>query len=186
MKSEYDYNLEKYFTTNKEDSDDTWNSLTLNKDGMKQTLLGRDGIKDYAENRIREQSEAYGYNHDVALWIEDWHWEWGDFIEDLVLPTELGLNKIRYRQLVDSCDSPSLKFYWTTYVSETQEYDYGRWFKNKHEIPVVEFLYKPFGRFDNRIDSVIYSMEMGEYSQALSSDERKQIGSNREDINDTD
>ena len=38
MKSEYDYNLEKYFTTNKEDSDDTWNSLTLNKDGMKQTL----------------------------------------------------------------------------------------------------------------------------------------------------
>ena len=58
MKSEYDYNLEKYFTTNKEDSDDTWNSLTLNKDGMKQTLLGRDGIKDYAENRIREQSEA--------------------------------------------------------------------------------------------------------------------------------
>ena len=108
----------------------------------------------------------------------------GDFIEDLVLPTELGLNKVRYKQLVDSCDSPSLKFYWTTYVSETQEYDYGRWFRNKHEIPVVEFLYKPFGRFDNRVDSVIYSMEMGEYSQALSSDERKQIGNNREDIDD--
>jgi hypothetical protein len=34
------------------------------------------------------------------------------------------------------------------------------------------------------IDSVIYSMEMGEFSQALSSDERKQIGNNREDIDD--
>ncbi len=177
-----DYNLTDYFDINEQDSDNTWNSLTMNDNSMKQVLSGKDGIKDYAENRIREQADSYGYPHDIALWIEDWHWEWGDSVEDLVLPTELGLNKVRYRQMVDEGESPTMKFYWTTLISETQEYDYGRWFRNKHEIPIVEFLYKPFGRFDNRIDSVIYSMEMGEFSQALTSDERKQIGNNREDI----
>ena len=180
----YEYELTDYFDINEQDSDDTWNSLTMNDKSMREVLLGRDGIKDYAENRIREQANAYGYPHDVALWVEDWHWEWGESIEDLVLPTELGLNKIRYRQMVDEGESPTIKFYWTTLISETQEYDYGRWFRNKHEIPIVEFLFKPFGRFDNRIDSVIYSMEMGEFSQALTPDERKQIGNNREDIND--
>ena len=178
----YEYELTDYFDLDEDNSDSTWNSLLLNRSGLRELAKAKKGIKDYAKNRIREQADSYGYPHDVALWIKNWHWEWGDTIEDLVLPSKLGLSKIRYRQLIDEGESPTMKFYWTTFISETQEYDYGRWFRNKHEIPIVEFLFKPFGRFDNRIDSVIYSMEMGEFSQALTPDERKQIGNNREDI----
>ena len=178
----YEYELTDYFDLDEDNSDSTWNSLLLNRSGLRELAKAKKGIKDYAKNRIREQADSYGYSHDVALWIKNWHWEWGDTIEDLVLPSKLGLSKVRYRQIIDEGESPTMKFYWTTFISETQEYDYGRWFRNKHEIPIVEFLFKPFGRFDNRIDSVIYSMEMGEFSQALTSDERKQIGNNREDI----
>ena len=124
------FNLTKYFNFNKADSDDTWESWILNDQGLKQIQKVVEVVEDYANNRIREQANAYGYPHDVNLWIKEWSWEWGE-----------------------------------TYICEDQSYDFGRWFNNKHEIPVVDCFYKPFGRFDKRMDSVIYSMEMGDYSK---------------------
>jgi len=159
------FNLTKYFNFNKADSDDTWESWILNDQGLKQIQKVVEVVEDYANNRIREQANAYGYPHDVNLWIKEWSWEWGETVEDLIVPTELNSNKVTFAELDGNSDSPTINFNWVTFICEDQSYDFGRWFNNKHEIPVVDCFYKPFGRFDKRMDSVIYSMEMGDYSK---------------------
>jgi len=178
------FNLEKQFTINKEFSDNTWNSWTLTADGKMEVYEAVDHIKDYAHNRIREQANAYGYPHDVNLWVEDWSWEFGETVEDLVTSTELKHHRVAFSELINNGDSPTVTIYWTTYICEDNNYDFGRWFKNRHEIPVIDIFYKPFGRFDKRIESVIYSMEMGDYSRSLTMKERLEIANERlEEIN---
>ena len=66
------FNLTKYFNFNKADSDDTWESWILNDQGLKQIQKVVEVVEDYANNRIREQANAYGYHHDVNLWIKEW------------------------------------------------------------------------------------------------------------------
>ena len=169
------FNLEKYFELYSED-DSSW---ILTQEGTLQVDKAIEYIKDYAHNRIREQANAYGYPHDVNLWVEDWSWEFGEDIEDLVVPPDLKHTKVAFSELVNKCDCPTILIDWTTYISENQMYEFGRWFRNRHEIPLIDLLYKPFGRYDKRMESVINSMEMGDYSRALSMEERNEIANER-------
>ena len=173
------FNLEQYFTIDKEFSDDSWNTLNLTADGKMAVYEAVDYIKDYAHNRIKEQANAYGYPHNVNLWVEDWSWEFGEDIEDLVIPTELKHDKVSFHELVNKADSPTVNVNWATYICEDQNYEFGRWFKNRHEIRIVDLFYKPFGRFDNRMESVIYSMEMGDYSRSLTMKDKLEIANER-------
>ena len=47
-----DYNLTNYFDLDQDNSDDTWNSLVLNRSGLRELAKAKKGIKDYAKNRI--------------------------------------------------------------------------------------------------------------------------------------
>jgi len=177
------FNIKDYFELDGTYSDDSWTSWSINSSGLKEIDKAIHSIRDYAYNRIREQASAYGYPYDVNLWVKDWNGELGEDVE-LVIPPKLKHTKITFRELVNECDSPIIKVSWTTFISEDEMYDFGRWFRNSHEIPVIDVFYKPFGRFDKRIESVIYSMEMGDYSRSLTMKERLEIANERlEEIN---
>tara|TARA_R110002020_G_scaffold251597_1_gene465426 strand:- start:69 stop:620 length:552 start_codon:yes stop_codon:yes gene_type:complete len=173
------FNVKDYFELDETYSNDSWTSWSINSSGLKEIDKAIHSIKDYAYNRIREQASAYGYPYDVNLWVKDWSGELGEDVEDLVIPTKLEHTKITFSELVNECECPIIKVDWTTFISEDDMYDFGRWFRNRHEIPIIDVFYKPFGRFDKRIESVIYSMEMGDYSRSINNEERLEIANKR-------
>lgn len=135
------------------------NIWDMNTKGDKVLEATTKALHDYAKDH------TYGSTKWERTWIEDWNSEL-DTDEELFLPLDItkdtDLTYPKLHKIVNSL-CPYLILSWTAYRDEDGMYNYGSWFKNRHQISIIDIFYKPVGHQDTRVEALSHSIEMGDY-----------------------